>query len=1031
MDDDAAALQSLEHLMTEFFSPETTNERKRTIEHSFQEFAGRLDSWRPCLHFLSSTNNHYVSMFALSTLETTIGRRWPILPWEDRALTRSTLYTLSLEKTVVPFVRNKVVKLVVDIARHDWPHFYPDFYSNILQLLDHKHSRLLGLVYLRTASEELATPREDLPVQRKNELLRLLSAQVPLTLDTLTALLKKTTKLRNRSGTATPPPSPTSGQTVPPVRAVLDVEGLATGTSEVSIAILQVLAHLFSWIALADHISNSLLEAIFSCAKYHDTMNGKQIEMAVQAVTTINELLYRPLHIPNVKKSLLLDIFTNGINIFQHVGRLDSVDESYMGKITEFFQLFVTNHLKQVESCPRTLVNMLLEILCQHTFQRCSTVNEYLRRLDIWIVLLENSQSRYSSVALGLAERVLQKMCFKFNAQALRELDTESLDENEETEWQHFLRCNIECLAKLADVSPIPVFTLLYRFWKGNLIIFGELGNAISNNQIILLNDTEASNAHVHLRDLASTTQALARLYSIFIGDQSTIDQSFAEEVVSQTLDACIFARDNQLYKAALQPPTIVLDIIEVHSQLLASLQAWCHWIAKRPEKIKDTLCQSCVNSCIWALTYTASCDVPPFNLVHSATHLFQSITAILKPILWDNGTFRDLISMRTYPSLKPDTIKVLRRALINGIILPTGDGTIREKLIGTMVGSLTEPLGARGQSLPSDSTILTIVPSLTQLLEDCSSSSTTVKKMLHSNLKPSIDRSLELLPYLIRYHNICEVVLNFLYSVFLVLQQQLGPEFTQSAVQEMLQIYTRENISVGPALDQLLEILILVILAPTNASKAFIPSVINLCLGHVWPAVGNDLSAFPDTTLVLLKLFYGIITHQWQYFYNTSVLRTLGHPDEDEPVEHKEELVAILEAFGQALLQPDVNIFRQSLQSLELLNARWRLYQRSIFKVHLLERFLMALFTVLFQQSHNLLADEIAVAVHSLASVNIGWFFQHFLPTFLTSCEGVDDMQRATLLENFDKSTDQPTLTRSVLQLISDLRCYQLCRPA
>lgn len=68
-DDDAAALQNLEQLMTEFFCPETTNERKRTIERSFQEFAGQIDSWKPCLHFLSSTSNHYVSMFALSTLE--------------------------------------------------------------------------------------------------------------------------------------------------------------------------------------------------------------------------------------------------------------------------------------------------------------------------------------------------------------------------------------------------------------------------------------------------------------------------------------------------------------------------------------------------------------------------------------------------------------------------------------------------------------------------------------------------------------------------------------------------------------------------------------------------------------------------------------------------------------------------------------------------------------------------------------------------------------------------------------------------
>lgn len=90
---------------------------------------------------------------------------------------------------------------------------------------------------------------------------------------------------------------------------------------------------------------------------------------------------------------------------------------------------------------------------------------------------------------------------------------------------------------------------------------------------------------------------------------------------------------------------------------------------------------------------------------------------------------------------------------------------------------------------------------------------------------------------------------------------------------------------------------------------------------------------------------------HRWQYFYNSSVLRTFNNTDGNENVEHKEELVAILEVFGQALLQPDINIFRQSLQSLEQLNTRWRLYQRAIFKTHLLERFLMALFTVLFHR--------------------------------------------------------------------------------
>lgn len=38
---------------------------------------------------------------------------------------------------------------------------------------------------------------------------------------------------------------------------------------------------------------------------------------------------------------------------------------------------------------------------------------------------------------------------------------------------------------------------------------------------------------------------------------------------------------------------------------------------------------------------------------------------------------------MGTYPYLKSDTIKVLRRALINGIILPPGDVATRQRLLG------------------------------------------------------------------------------------------------------------------------------------------------------------------------------------------------------------------------------------------------------------------------------------------------------------------------------------------------------------
>lgn len=38
-------------------------------------------------------------------------------------------------------------------------------------------------------------------------------------------------------------------------------------------------------------------------------------------------------------------------------------------------------------------------------------------------------------------------------------------------------------------------------------------------------------------------------------------------------------------------------------------------------------------------------------------------------------------------------------------------------------------------------------------------------------------------------------------------------------------------------------------------------------------------------------------------------------------------QLMAVLQVFGQALLQQDINIFKLSLASLEDLNAKWKLY--------------------------------------------------------------------------------------------------------
>ncbi len=106
------------------------------------------------------------------------------MPSQKHAEIRDTVtrFLLDHSASAPSFIRNKLIKLLVDIARTDWPHFYPDFFSRLLDLVtgfNRSDTRRLGLAMLLITSEELATPREDVSTSRKEELRKLLNAQVP------------------------------------------------------------------------------------------------------------------------------------------------------------------------------------------------------------------------------------------------------------------------------------------------------------------------------------------------------------------------------------------------------------------------------------------------------------------------------------------------------------------------------------------------------------------------------------------------------------------------------------------------------------------------------------------------------------------------------------------------------------------------------------------------------------------------------------------------------------------------------------
>ncbi|XP_004695806.1 PREDICTED: exportin-6-like, partial [Condylura cristata] len=175
-------------------------------------------------------------------------------------------------------------------------------------------------------------------------------------------------------------------------------------------------------------------------------------------------------------------------------------------------------------------------------------------------------------------------------------------------------------------------------------------------------------------------------------------------------------------------------------------------------------------------------------------------------------------------------------------------------------------------------------------------------------------------------------------------------------------------------------------------------------------------------------ELLFRTLHHNWRHFFKSSVLASVQRGVAEEQVENELQFSAIMQAFGQSFLQPDIHLFKQNLFYLETLNTKQKLYHKKIFRTAMLFQFVNVLLQVLVHKSHDLLQEEIGIAIYNMASVDFDGFFAAFLPEFLTSCDGVDANQKNVLGRNFKMDRDLPSFTQNVHRLVNDLRYYRLC---
>lgn len=1030
------ALAFLDGLMTEFFAPSTNNARKREIENILDTFSGQADSWRHCLYFLGHSKNQYVSMFTLTSLENFINRKWMRFSAAEKSEMRMTLWNHLIENhfQLPAFIRNKLAKLIVDIARYDWPHFYPDFFTNILELINRGgHAAVLGLILAAAASEELGGGREisNVTTDRAGQLQRHLLKGMPQLLQAISFILEKYSKKGCDKIQQNPPPSPTSGNSVdcssqlPSLLPDLlnssqDTTPMSSETvNETIMLCLTTLQHLFSWLPLSSHVPPSLVTTVFYWASAATQIEyGFDISMA--GMGTINELLYRR-YAPPSSAATALRLHHCALRLLRHLAapqQMHNTSEDYLDKLAEFLRLFVSLHFKRLEAEPEFDAVEFLSYLFQYTFH-VPTCSVFMSCLDIWLQFIEalkpEDSTKYSEALVGLVNGVLNKIQFQHNKVQLQNLDNETVNDDGETEWQIFVRHCVECVARVADLAPLHIFTIVLERWQCLLGVHTRLLSRSSTGP--MTGGPEGERLLAALLDLASLTRVLGRLAPTLVQEDGWEQAACA--LLTRLGNALSTASVVRLHRTTPQPTSGAL--VAVNSEMFACMGAWVCYASScgLPSHVMNDLFQ-CVTP------YLMPCDDPSV-LCHAAAHLLLSLSKSVK-LTSMNGTtasynVRELClqAQRTLSHLEPKTGNVVRQALCALLLAEPSEqnSSTLQELMSAWSGALLAGDVSRACS--------ECLPVLSRLVSCFGDYPTLAKKALANSIQGAVQAAINLL---LVDAKATKPVMSLLLALFTALQQQLGAEFTNGTVNMLLQIAKRDQAcwAVSPecdALEQLLVVLRLGVeggdVGPGGASRGSeaLASIMHLAIEQALPA-----AVTPDAQVALYSLLGSILLHRWKYFFPAGVR---GSPEPANNTERTDQLRIILTVMGRALLQSDIHVFRLNLETLEKLNARWKLYHKAIFCTEFLSQFLTVMLHALVEKRHALLRDELVAAVYALAAVDFHAFHTDFIPQFLATFPDLNHQQMESLL-NFTHDTDLPTFSQNISKLVNDIQCYRMC---
>jgi len=578
-------LKGLEGLLEEFYSPNSSNQRKCEIEKELQTVSAGPYAWHYCLQLLQQSSSQYSHWYSLSVLENLVCNKWQTLDVANRSNLRQYCYQLSVTQlsSNPSYVTNKLVKVYINIGMREWRD-NTMFFDQIMTLVSAQSTSYAGLTMLLVLSEEIVRNREDLSTTEYSQCKALLHSNAPIILSTIIGLLDSMVcdkkyltphsspgsnpsvsplqtsssplALCNTSPHYTPPHDPHSGGGELLSRLLQQTHAKTTlaldeSTSKVGIAALKCLSHLLSWVPLTEVVSPGLLSTVFTFARQGALTSASQSNtlLGTQAMCCINEIVARNL-VPAHLEEFILHLFHQTLQLLSRVCDEGpaTLDRCYLQKFTEFLGLFTNGHLRRVESNATFPILDFLSLLFKFTFSQPDT-ETFFESLDVctnWLDFLislkgymspDGTIQRYGEALHSLANLLLNKVRFCYNPEELIDLEYDG----EESEWDVFIDNITHVLGKVGELAPDVCSHLLLPLYLESCQLFHQIESNIrvDKNILILPDATDKVSIYKTLRDVSTLTHLAQLSVPTLHGEKFNEGIQQAQTVLSQCLE-CI-----------------------------------------------------------------------------------------------------------------------------------------------------------------------------------------------------------------------------------------------------------------------------------------------------------------------------------------------------------------------------------------------------------------------------------------------------------------------------------------------------------